>query len=150
MPVRVKLSPMFQVRRSANAITNGQQILDEVRAHEDAIVEVAERGLPPVSAVSAVLKAKYPKEMDAAPVRQFVGTAVKAVLHKRGFEVLQTGVRLPRDPVFRTGAVYRKAVIDADKGKEAVRALFSNMVSAMTRTEQRILLDVVRTALGEA
>jgi len=150
MPVRLNVFPGLRVKRSAQALKNGEKILAEVLLHERAIVAAAERGVPPVSAVSITLKEKFPEDMKAATVRQFVGTVVKAVLLKRGYEVFQTGVRLPKDTVFSTGSVYRKAAVVADKGKEAVRDAFAHMITGLTPQEKRILLDVVRTALGEA
>lgn len=150
MSVRLNITPSVRVWRSAQALKHGQKILTETLLHEEAIVAAAERGVPPVTAVSAILKKKFPSDMKAATVRQFVGTVIKAVLEKRGFEILQTGVRLPKDPVFSTGSVYRKAVPVADEGEAAVRDAFAHMVNGMTLDQKRIMLSVVRTALGDA
>ncbi|SDD84966.1 hypothetical protein SAMN05444678_12613 [Sphingomonas sp. YR710] len=149
MSFRITLSPLAQVKRSAQALKSGEAILAEVLSLEEVIVEAAERGVPPVGDISAKLSSKFPTEMKAAPVRQFVGTAVKAVLAKRGFEVLQSGIRLPRDPVFRSGSIYRKTAPIINKGKDAVREVFSNMVGGMSLAEKRILLAVVQSALGQ-
>lgn len=150
MALRIKISPSLQVKRSARAIRNGEEILAHVLSCQAALVAAADRGVPPVSAVSKGLSEKFPQAMKAAPVRQFVGTAVKAVLVEAGYEVQQTGVRLPRDPVFTTGSVYRKATVVADKGKAAVRDAFAHMVKGLTLSEKRILMDVVRISLGES
>src|SRR4051812_11877866 len=108
MPVRIKWPLSVQVQRSARAITKGEDILAEVHRHRSAIIEAAAKGVPPVSAVSHSLKRLFPVVMQTAPARQFVGIAVKALLLHEGFEVHQSGVRLPRDPVFTTGSIYRR------------------------------------------
>ena len=149
MSVKITFSPFVQVRRSAQSLVNGEEILADVLAHEVELIEAAERGIPPVAAVSEHLKKKFPEDVEAATVRQFIGSAVKAVLTKNGFEVAQTGIRLPRGSVFRTGAVYRKKTDITDKRKEAVRDALANMVKGMSLAEKRLLLDVVQTALGE-
>jgi hypothetical protein len=148
MPVKITYSPLLRVRRSAKALKNGEKILDVILAYETALVAAAENGDAPVTAVSGRLKAKFPEDIKAATVRQFVGTAVKAVLQKKGFEVLQTGVRLPRDPVFKTGAVYRR-VAESTHADAPVRSVLANLIKGLTLEEKRLLLGLLNRAVGE-
>lgn len=149
MGVKFKMPLSMQVRRAAQAVTNGEAILSEVNRHKEAIVKSATEGDPPVSAVSSILAMKYPREMAAAPARQFVGTAVKAILIKEGFELYQSGVKLRGDPIFSTGSVYRrKDELDSGSRRE-LRNAYAHMVRGMTSVERRLFLDVLQTALGE-
>ena len=52
--------------------------------------------------------------MAFPPVRQFVGLVIRAILEEEGFRVAESGVRISRDPIFRTGAVY-EAIADEKK-----------------------------------
>lgn len=149
MAVTIKFPPMVSAKRAAQAFTNGTAILDLIVANKAALIAAAEDGVAPVTVLSASLRAKFPADIKTAPVRQFVGTAIKAVLTDAGFEVLQTGVRLPRDPVFTTGAIYRKASKKQDRETDAVRDAYSSLVTGMTLAQKRILFDVLKTALGD-
>lgn len=148
MAVRIKWPLNIQVQRSARAISNGEGILAEIHNNRAAIVRAAAKGVPPVGAVSDRLKRLFPEEMQTAPARQFVGTAIKALLLDEGFEVHQSGIRLPRDPVFTTGSIYRRATKIDDPAKRAVRDAFSRMVRSLTLSEKKLLLDVLEKALG--
>lgn len=150
MVLRITFSEMARARRAARGVTNGEAILDFVVSKKASLVKAADKGLAPVSVVSDGLKARFPREMDAAPVRQFIGSAVKAVLVGEGFEVHQSGVRLPKDPVFSTGSVYRRSASDADPAKAATHDAFARLVSGLNLSDKRLLLDVLRTSLGDA
>lgn len=150
MSLTIKQPPLVQVRRAAQSILHGPEILDLVVANKDALIKAAEEGAAPVTAISAKLAKRFPLQMKTAPVRQFVGSAVKAVLASAGYEVQQTGIRLPRDNVFTTGAVYRKIEPQKDKKAEGVREAFAGMVQSMPLAHKRILLEVLQTALGDA
>ena len=39
-------------------------------------------------------------------MKQSIGISVRAVLEEEGFHVIEKGVRLKKDPIFRTGSVY--------------------------------------------
>lgn len=148
MPLRIKWPLSIQVQRSARTITNGPGILAEIHDCRAEIVRAAAKGVPPVSAVSDRLKRLFPEEMQTAPARQFVGTAIKALLLDEGFEVHQSGIRLPRDPVFTTGSIYRRASKIDDPAKRAVHDAFARMVKSLTLSEKKALLDVLEKALG--
>jgi hypothetical protein len=112
------LKSMTRVRRSALAVRRGPEILELLVSPNirRALREAAERGEPPVTAVSERLKIDFAKDMKLTPVRQFVGLVVRAILEEEGFRVAASGVRISRDPVFRTGAVYEPASNERELG----------------------------------
>ena len=107
---------MTRARRSAAAVRRGPEILELLLSDEarKALKGAAERGKPPVTAVSDMLFNRFGKDMVFPPVRQFVGLVVRAILEEEGFRVAESGVRISRDPIFRTGAVY-EAIADEKK-----------------------------------
>ena len=74
---------------------------------EQLLVEAAQRGDPPVSAVSAELIQKLPGITTDAQAKRTVGLFVSAVLAKHGYSPTRSHVRL-RDPLFTTGSEYGK------------------------------------------
>lgn len=149
MPVKIRMPLSVRVKRAAEAVTNGDAILQEVTRNSKAIIEAAAEGDAPVSAVSASLKRKFPSEMEVASTKQFVGLAVKSVLMKEGFELFQSGVRIKGDPVFTTGSLYRRKEELEDKSARAIRKAYAHMVQGMTMAERKLMLDVLQTAMGE-
>jgi hypothetical protein len=101
---------MTRAKRAAHALHRGNEILDLVGqpAERAALIAAAEAGVAPISAVSEKLKAKIGDDINTLPVKSFVGICVRAVLEEEGFEVVQKGVRVSNDPVFRSGSVYRR------------------------------------------
>jgi hypothetical protein len=141
-----------RLRRSAHALAavRGPEMLEAVLSMEADIVAAAEQDVPPVSAISEELLRRFGKELKSITVRQFIGTVVKAILADRGFEVAQTGIRLPKDKVFTTGAAYRKAAVAREGDSEDIlRRAFANIVRGMDLRERRIMFDELRKALGE-
>jgi hypothetical protein len=112
---------MRRAERAAASLIRGKEILDTLLAARRNLGEAARKSVPPVGVVSELLLERYGPEVKLTPVRQFIGLAVRAILEEEGFEVDQTGVRLNGDPVFRTGAVYRRIIespIDEDEMNE--------------------------------
>jgi hypothetical protein len=101
---------MQRARRSARAVLHGDKILEFIQkpVSRKLLVAAAESGSPPVTAISKELEKIARKDIRLAPVKQFAGLCVRAVLEEEGFEVAETGVRLSQDTVFRSGSVYRK------------------------------------------
>jgi hypothetical protein len=96
------------------------------------LVAAAESGAPAITAISArLLELVGSKDAKLAPVKQFAGLCVRAVLENEGFELAEAGVRLSNDPVFRTGSVYRKN--SAPKSAD----LLIRFVEALTDDERR-------------
>lgn len=150
MVLKLNFPALARLKRSAQAFPNGPAIFELILANKPALVTAADEGLPPVSSISAELKRRFAADVALSPVRQFIGSVIKAVLVDAGYEVHQTGVRLPRDPVFTTGSIYRKSATKLDKETEAVRAAYAAMVKGMTPRQRRLMFDVLKLALGEA
>ncbi|MGH1570915.1 hypothetical protein ACRAWG_09855 [Methylobacterium sp. P31] len=111
-----------------------------------ALIEAAESGLPPVAAISAALIERVGSDdAQLAPVKQFVGLCVKAVLEDAGFEVAGSGVRLPRDPVFVTGAVYRRATQFAPS---LSTDLLIRILGALSDDEAAAAADILKARLA--
>ena len=148
--MKLKNSPMVRARRAALAFGKGPAMLAYIEKNKPALVQAASDGLPPVGVLSKGLLKNFNDVVRTAPVRQFVGIAVKAILATEGFEVAQTGVRLRDDPLFTTGAIYRRASDSGDPEIDAVRDAFGRLVRSLTNAEKKLLLDVLKTALGES
>jgi len=92
-----------------------------------------------VTAVSSALKTLVgATDAMLAPVKQFTGLCVRAVLEEEGFELAETGVRLSNDPVFRTGSVYRRN--SASDSKD----LLARFVESLSDDEARRLKTLLR------
>ena len=103
---------MRRAKRSARAITWGTEILQFVQSPSvrQRLVEAAELSSPPVTAISSdVQKLVGKKAAKLPPIKQYTGLCVRAVLEEEGFELVQTGVRVSNDPIFRTGSVYQRS-----------------------------------------
>jgi hypothetical protein len=127
---------MQRVERSARAVLHGSEILQFVRTSKvrAKLVAAAETGAPPVTAISAEL-INLIGAVDAklAPIKQFTGRCVRAVLEEAGFEIAETGVRLSKDPLFRTASVYKRA----SAGKTGATALLVRFIETLTDAEAR-------------
>lgn len=107
---------MTRARRSAPAVCRGPEILEFLLSDEarKALKGAANRGEPPVTSISEMLRKRFGTDMRPPAVRQFAGLVIRAILEEEGFRVAETGVRISRDPIFRTGAVY-EAIADEKK-----------------------------------
>jgi hypothetical protein len=135
---------MQLVERSARAVLHGPAILQFVRTPKvrAKLIVAAETGAPPVTAISSEL-INLVGAVDAklAPVKQFTGRCVRAVLEEEGFELVETGVRLSNDPVFRTASVYKR--ISAPE-KTGAPSLLVRFIETLTDAEARQALQLLK------
>ena len=135
---------MRRVERSARAIIRGPEILQFVRTPQvrATLIAAAETGAPPVTAISAQL-IKLVGEDDATlmPIKQFTGRCVRAVLEEADFELVETGVRLSNDPVFRTASVYKRNTA-SEKGDAA--KLLVRFIASLTDAEARQAMRLLK------
>lgn len=117
----------------------------------DAYVSALKHGVadavPPVSKISGMLQQQFPDkapDLKATPVRQFIGSTVKAILSDEGYEVDESGIRLPNDPVFRSGSTYRLKT-NSEVGDE--NDILERFVAMLNPDELRRLHDLVTAAL---
>ena len=135
---------MQRARRSARAVLRGTEILELVRKPRTRrlLIAAAESGAPPVTAISSKLRELVGAE-DAklAPVKQFTGLCVRAVLEEEGFELAQTGVRLSNDPVFRTASVYKRTIAT---GNSDETQLLERFIASLNDAEARQALKLLK------
>ena len=135
---------MQRVERSARAVLHGAEILQFVRMPKvrTKLIATAETGAPPETANSLEL-INLIGEDDAklAPIKQFTGRCVRAVLEEAGFEIAETGVRLSKDPLFRTASVYTRASASAKAGATALLVRF---IETLTDAEARQALQLLK------
>ena len=130
-----------RAQRSARAVLHGTEILEFVQELKTRrlLIAAAESGVPAVTAISGELRELVgPKDAKLAPVKQFAGLCVRAVLEQEGFEVADAGVRLSNDPMFRTGSVYRRRS-DSDSTDLLVR-----FIESLTDDEARRVKTLLR------
>jgi hypothetical protein len=102
---------MRRAQRSAPAVREGSRILDFIRSANvrKRLVSAADSGSVPISSISSDLQELVGKNLaKLAPIKRFAGLCVRAVLEEEGFELVQTGVTVSKDPLFRTGSVYQR------------------------------------------
>ena len=134
---------MRRARRSAGALKYGPEVLELIQEPKTRrlLVDAAERGAPPVTAISDKLLQVIPaKELKLMPLKQFAGLCVRAVLEEEGFEVAEAGVRVSNDPIFRTGSTYQRVKAQ----KSASSSLLERLIGALTEDEARQALSLLR------
>jgi hypothetical protein len=132
---------MQRAMRGARAVLHGLEILAFMQQPRTRrrLVEAADLGVPPATEISLeLLQLIGPKDAKLTPVRQFAGLCMRAVLEEEGFELADVGVRLSKDPMFRTGSVYRRAT-EVDS-----KDLLARIVEALNDNEMARLKALVR------
>jgi hypothetical protein len=105
------------------------------------LVDAAETGAPPVTAISGELLERIPtKDAKLMPLKQFAGLCVRAVLEEEGFEVAETGVRVSNDPIFRTGSTYQRVKAE----KSASSSLLVRLIGILTDDEAKEAIRLLR------
>jgi hypothetical protein len=138
---------MRRALRSARAVIWGDRILKFIRGPEtrQELITAAESGAPPITAISRRLaKLVGAKDVKSPPVKQFAGVCVRAVLEEEGFRVAAKGVRVSRDPVFRTGSTYERIPVATKKA-----TFLTRLVQCMTDEEASELLELLRRRTRE-
>lgn len=100
-----------RVTRTARRVTRGMEIYEWLQQEailSKLIFEIDHGAGPPIGAISTDLIEKFGDTLQDLNVRQFIGLAVKFILQQRGYVPAERGVRMPRDPVFTAGMVYKQ------------------------------------------
>jgi hypothetical protein len=144
----IKKKPVGSIRRSAEAFKDGPEILATLRepATRKLLLAAVEDQVPPVSRISRRLLDRHGEGVRALPIRQFVGTVVKSILAEEGYEVAATGVRIPKDPIFTTGAIYQKA---SPIRKVALRDPWERMFRGLEASELHAIIEIANRVLKE-
>ena len=133
---------MRRATRSARALRHGPEVLELIQEPKTRrlLVAAAERGEPPVTAISDKLLQLIPaKDAKLMPLKQFAGLCVRAVLEEEGFEVAETGVRVSNDPVFRTGSTYRRIQAEQRRSSELLVRIIQDLTDEEARQALRLL-----------
>jgi hypothetical protein len=133
---------MIRAQRAARRVPHGPEILEFLSSAKSrkALVAAAAEGEPPVAAISKEFAALVgPKDVKLAQVKQYAGLCVRAILEQEGFEIERTGVWLGDDPVFSTGAAYRKAPSAGARGRD----FLERFVRMLNEEEVGILQDLL-------
>jgi hypothetical protein len=140
--VVMKTKAMRRAERSARAVLHGEQILQFIQGPQarKALVQAAELGLPAVTAVSSDLQKLVGKgDAKLSPIKQYTGLCVRAVLEDEGFELVQAGVRVSNDPIFRTGSVYQRR-----QEPQPAADLLTRLIESLTKEELGEVLKLVQ------
>jgi hypothetical protein len=118
---------MKRALRTAPAVRKGQEMLEIVAKPKTRalLASHAKRGSPPVGAISGQLLKRFGPDVKLAPVKQFIGICVRAVLEEEGYRVVEKGVRLNGDPVFRTGSVYEPITKEPAQTNDALEIMLA-------------------------
>lgn len=109
-----------------------------------AMVAAAEKGKPPIQAVSGILVWRFPSVKDSNALKQFIGLVVHEVMEKQGFEKERSGIRLHNDPIFATSSSYvREKNVAAEKPSPLGRWL-----NALTLQEKQTALEILKKQLA--
>ncbi len=153
MEERTAKRMLAKARRAASVIHRGDEILECVEDEKDLLIEGADEGVPPVSKIGRILEDRFGDDVKHLPVRQWVGSLVRALLAVEGYDVEERGVRF-RDPVFKSGSTYRRVDEDSDPDNDdmyddsALEETFGRLIEGLTTREQRILLKVLENELA--
>ncbi len=126
---------MRRAQRSAPALQRGHEILEFIGSApiRKRLREAAARGSVPMTAISADLLRLFGKGLtNRPPIRRFAGLCVRAVLEDEGFELVETGVTVRNDPLFRTGSVYQ---LRDDADKPDASDLLERFIDCLTERE---------------
>jgi len=132
---------MRRAVRTARAVRHGERILKFIRTPKTRrlLADTAASEAPPVTAISKdLLELVGPRDVRLAPVKQFVGVCIRAVLEEEGYELVDSGVRVSNDPVFRTGSTYQRV----QRGKSV--ALLARIIESLTDEEAREAIRLLR------
>ena len=142
---------LAKVKRAANSIVRGPDLLAFVEVRKALLVEAAENGdTPPVAILGEPLHDNFEDDVLYLPVRQWIGSVVKALLATEGFEVAESGIRITGNPVFKSGSTYRRIEHNENGSREdeLLEETFSRLVSGLSSHEQNIFLKVLKSKVA--
>jgi hypothetical protein len=132
MPAPTSPAAWHRIRRMTRSVERSQEILEYLQSleAEKLLIEAAERGVAPVTAISSKLLKRFGHHVFARTItRQFVGRVVRAVLDDRGFVLTRSNVRVRNDPLFVSGAVYAQRTGSGAKEPDPLLQRFVDTLS---------------------
>lgn len=136
---------MTRAVRTAVAVRHGPEILEFISSPKvrSALISQAKLGAPSVGAISDQLLTRFPRSIKLAPVKQFIGMCVRAVLEEEGYRVAEKGVRINGDKLFRTGSVYEP--VSAEPNNMA-KDPFETMLMALSKAQALRAMRILEKA----
>jgi hypothetical protein len=139
-----------RAKRSAKSILGGEELLQLLLTPKfmELMKAAVPLEIPPVANISqdlADFEFREDVDLHAMPVRQFIGMTVKAVMVTQGFEVMETGVKISGDPIFRSGSTYQKG--EAQEDAEDDEDLLARFVASLNARELTRLQKLVAAAI---
>jgi len=138
------MGTMRRATRSARAVAHGPEILGFLKSESsrELLRLTADSGAPPVAAISAdIIQLIGLEDAKLAPVKQFVGVCVRAILEEAGYQPAARGVRLSKDPLFRTGTTYERQA-----ARTGPLNLLERFIRALTPEELTVAAELVSRA----
>ena len=125
---------LTSLRRSASALAAGDQIVDYLTSADGRakLIKAAKQGGIPATAVSEPLLRLLGAKMENLLHRQFAGRVIRAVLAEEGYEVAESGVRVPKDKVFSTASTYKEVEPATD---HALDPVLKAVIGALTEAQ---------------
>jgi hypothetical protein len=139
---------MRRAQRSAPAVREGSRILGFIRSANvrKRLAAAAESGSVPITSISSDLQELVGRNLaKLAPIKRFAGLCVRAVLEEEGFELVQTGVTVSKDPLFRTGSVYQRREAEEQEPASDVLARF---IASLTDSDAARALKLLQRRLA--
>jgi len=136
-----------RVYRASRAEPRGSEIVALLKAPDvrSELIKAADAGVAPVSALAPFLTGRFQPDLLAQhSVRRFIGLVCSAVLAEEGFEVAQT-VRLRENPIFVTGAVFRRVPAPASNATDVLE----RMLMSLTKEEKHRALKLLQADLEQ-
>jgi len=120
-----------KARLMSGSVPGGHLVWEDIRTKpwREELSRAALAGRPPAGAYSARAMALVGHETaQKAVFRQFLGLCVRVVLEEEGFEIARPRVRLRNDPLFTTGALYRRRT-DAEPTVDLLERLIDSLTA---------------------
>jgi hypothetical protein len=130
-----------RARRTAATMERGLELWKFFQEPEIAqkLIDRAEADSPSVGGVSADLMARFGDVLRDPAARRKMGVFIAATMASHGYEVAQAKVRL-KDPVFTSGAVYKKR----HSAAAAPAELLARIAGSLTRSEAVELIQLLK------
>jgi hypothetical protein len=138
---------MHKAQLMSGSLKGGELIFADIRSKNwrDELARTALSGRPPAGAYSQRAIQLVGDKTARKPVfRQFLGLCVRAVLEEEGFEVARPRVRLKNDPLFVTGALYRRRPSTVNLKAD----LLERFLDTLTSAEMKRAFTYLKSKIG--
>ena len=100
--------------------------------------EAAEKGIPPVMAVSDAVLASFPSGAFDDPMnKRRLGLLIAATMDELGYESGRSNVRIKKNPLFASGSTYRRKSVSATVETD----LIPRLIAVLSEQEAERMID---------